>query len=140
MDDPRDEMNSVCEVAAEMATELLEKTGMVMPFALAILADGQLEMVAPDADKTGDDGAGAIEDVCSRLRSGAEEGRYRATAVVCDVRVKPHEGEETDAIRIEVEHASHTPFTCFFPYKHSDETYEHGQGYREPGRPMVFAS
>jgi len=135
----RNEMNTICRAAADMALELLETNHGIVPFAIAILKDNELEMVTPDGESVGTGGEDTLEAVRKKLQAGVAEERFFATAVVSDVRVRPSgETELTDALRIELEHADDIPITCFLPYKRLDDQYEHGKGYLEDGDSIIF--
>jgi hypothetical protein len=141
MTTPRDDMELVCRSASDFAIEQIAKHGDFIPFAVVIDHVGGLRFVQLGEDQVKDGGERSLTKIREILRTNAKKGAYMATAVASDVRVRLNKtGEITDAIRVEVEHASDEPITCMLPYCKTEKGFEQRiDPYLEPGDRTVFS-
>lgn len=125
MEDVRDEMNLVCHKAIEIAFQYLGKHGEFFPFAVALLRDGDLRLIALGEDivtSNGTENLGKLRDI---LRGGAKQRLYRCVATASDIRYRVEEtAEMTDAVHVEVEHIVDVPISCILPYRRGENGIE----------------
>ena len=134
-------MNTVCHSAIDLAVELLEKHNSLVPFAVVLLRSGDLRLIQLGPDVITPDGAENLKLIRAILSSGAKKGLYTATAVASDVRVALlDDSQETDALRVEVEHLSADPLNCFIPYRATAAGYSFEESYLEPGAHLLLTS
>ena len=104
------DLDGLLNPAVGFAQQQLEKRGEFHPYAVAVRADGETEMV--DASLAVDnslDMVAVLWEALAHRRDG-----IRAVAVVADVRVVSDGG---DAIGAEIEHAEGTALKLVLPYK-----------------------
>ena len=81
-----------------------------------------------------------IDMLRSLFREGAAKGQYKATALVCDVRVVPPYGRpKTDAIAVELDHRDDYSVIVYFPYELDHGQVKLGAAFAEKGAGQVFA-
>lgn len=110
----QEDLDGLLNVALEFAQEQLQRRGEFYPYAAAIGADGDPEMIAAhpeevDTDPENPDSIAVIEACVAALRERREE--LRASAIVSDVLL---DGE--DAIRVQLEHAEGPTLAVVLPY------------------------
>jgi hypothetical protein len=134
-----DDLNELLSGAVELAAELLQKSSEFAPFALAMqVADGEILHLEPDDDVT-DDANEVRALLVAGLREGANEARYRASAIVTDVTVEDDSGEAVmSAIHVALEHADGDPVTCIVPYTIDGDKVELAELVAEPGETLIF--
>ena len=75
----------------------------------------------------------------SGLVDGARKGTYRATALVCDVKVRlPATGEKSDAVSVSLNHRDGYSVIVIFPYKIDGEVLDFADPYAEKGEGDIF--
>lgn len=133
-------MNTLLTAAVDVATDRLSEASEFAPFGLAMIAeDGEILHLEPEDEEAIDDAEHVRALLVAGLREGANEGRYRAVAIVSDVTLEDDEGEPvTSAIHVALEHADDEPVTCLVPYDIGEETVELGELGAEPGERSVF--
>lgn len=133
-------MNTLLTAAVDVATDRLTEESEFAPFGLAMIAeDGEILHLEPEEEEAIDDAEHVRALLVAGLREGANEGRYRAVAIVSDVTLEDDEGEPvTSAIHVALEHADDDPVTCLVPYELGEETVELGELGAEPGERSVF--
>ncbi len=111
---PPNDLDRLLGACVETATRLLSKDGGFYPFALSLTAAG--EVVAPSVSPPSDHPT--ADEVVELLVTALREGRdgLRAVALCTDVRLRSDEGEERDAIRLELEAATGDPLVVVVPY------------------------
>jgi hypothetical protein len=136
----QDDLNALLNGAVDVATDLLATDSEFAPFALAIQAeDGEIFHLEPDEEDMDLDAQQVAAALAGGLREAANEGRWRATAIVADVTLEDEEGEAvTAAIHVSLEHADGEPVTAVVPYEIGDENVELGDLMAEPGESVVF--
>ncbi len=99
------------------AEQMLSKHGEFYPFGGVKLADGEFNVVAGYEGDGQPATEAIIETLKKGLRAGAAEGRYRATALVYDVRVRMDDDDEpSDAVAVALDHRAHYSVLVVFPY------------------------
>ncbi len=130
------DLESLLGPAIGFAQEQLAQHGEFHPYAAAALADGDVTFVAAFPD--GEDDPAAV-DVIAACRAALSAGRerYRATAVVADVRL----AGDGDAVQLELEHVEGTALTLLLPYTRKRLTgrLEYGQLQAAAGERHVWA-
>ena len=119
--------------SVEAAVRMLSQEGEFYPFALAMTADG--EVVAPQVSPSSD--RPTADEVADLLLAALQEARstLRASALCSDVRIRDDQGEERDAIRIELEAPEADPLVVVVPY--ADQKLD--QPFGMPGERRVFS-
>ncbi len=139
MSDPKADcealMNSVLPFAEQMLTTHRE----FVPFGGAMRPDRQLVSVA---GYEGNEHPKSVE-VIALLKEGliaaAQNGEYKATAIVYDVRVKlPLLEEKSDAIAISLNHRDNYSVIVLFPYKINAGQLILGTAFAQKGEADIF--
>ncbi len=114
--DAKAEVESLMSEGMPFAEQMLSKHDEFYPFAVVMSADGNIEhnALAADVDASA---AGIYEQLESVLGAGANTGRYRATAIFADRKVKrPTDSKEVEVVQVALEHQSGYAVNVFFPY------------------------
>jgi hypothetical protein len=108
------DLDQLLSAAIEAASRLLSTDGEFYPFAVAMTEAG--ELVAPAVDP--EDEQPTADQVVDLLVEALREGReaIRAAAVVSDVTMAGDEGQQRDAIRVELEPRRGEAVTVVVPY------------------------
>jgi hypothetical protein len=115
MSDEPNPLDELLNASVEAAMRLLGVDGEFYPFAVALTEDG--ELVAPSVDP-GEDQPTAdrvVELLVAELRA-ARDG-LAATALVTDVTIAGDEGQERDAIRVDLEPRAGDAVLVVVPYR-----------------------
>lgn len=110
------DLDRLLGASIEAATQLLSKDGEFYPFALGLTTGG--DVVTPHVDPgSGHPAAEHVEALLLQALRGKRD-ELRACALCSDVRIRPGEGEgeERDAIRIELESPAADPLVVLVPY------------------------
>ncbi|MDQ4044638.1 MAG: hypothetical protein M3173_04215 [Chloroflexota bacterium] len=107
------DLDGLLDAALGFAQQQLEARGKFFPYAAAVGTDGQAEMIAarPDPDDEQPRSADVIDACVAALVS--QRDYIRAGAVVADVRLAD---QNSDAIRVDLEHAEGHVLTVLLPY------------------------
>jgi hypothetical protein len=136
-----DEVETLVNTLVPFARRMLEKHGSFPPFGASVDGDGELHMVAADAEAAGAgaSAADAARLVEAGLREAAIAGEIRASGVCTDVRIDGPEGE-VEAISVALEHIDRDPLRVLVSYEVTPSG-EHGFGkpIAAPGETRVFA-
>jgi hypothetical protein len=136
----RDDLNRLLNALIPYAQQMLNQQAQFLPFAGAIGATGEVEMIGGypgDHFSTSQD----VRDLLlERLRQGARDGKFRAAALCCDMRMRRAEGEEpSEAISVSLEHADGTVVTIYMPYVRQPNGYvEYGEMYSAAAAARIF--
>lgn len=124
------------------AEEMLAEYGEFLPFGGAIMKDGSIADFGADNGTEHSSSQSLISLLESAFVEGARTGDYRATAVVCDVRVVlPNQTEKTDAIAVRLDHMSGYSVEVMIPYERvADGSYTFGEMFAQEGEHKIFAS
>jgi hypothetical protein len=133
------DMDLLLAEAIRAAVHGLRERAEFFPFALALVADGQVRHIQGGTGEEQPDAAELITVAEQSLCELAATGRVRATALVSDVRIRrPETGESSDAIRVQLEHARGQPITCYLPYSLEAGQVVRGELFAESGTAAVF--
>lgn len=130
---PPHDLDQLLGASVEAAVRMLSQEGEFYPFALAMTGDGQVvaPQVSPSSDRpTADEVAGLLLEALTASRDA-----IRASALCSDVRIRNEQGDERDAIRIELEAPQVDPLVVVVPY--ADQKLDEPFGM--PGERRVFA-
>ena len=132
--EPPNDLDRLLGACVQAATKMLSAEGEFYPFALAVTADG--EVVSPAVEPSSDHPtAEEVEALLVEALRISRDG-LRACATCSDVRIRSDEGEERDAIRIELEAPEADPLVVVVP--HAEQRLDEPFGM--PGRRRVFSS
>ena len=108
----QDDLDRLLELTLPFAQQQLAQHGEFFPFAAAVSADGSPRLLSADPAVVGQ--RPASMDVLEHLLGGLRDqaGGLRAVALVADVRV-----EDSDAVRVELEHRDGQAIRVLLPYK-----------------------
>lgn len=127
------DLDRLLGASIEAATQLLSKDGEFYPFALGLTSGG--DVVTPNVDPgSAHPAAEQVEALLVEALRGKRD-ELRACAVCSDVRIRSDQGEERDAIRIELESSGSEPLVVLVPY--ADRRLDQPIG--APGQRRVFA-
>jgi hypothetical protein len=136
----RDDLNQLLNVLIPFAQQTLGHQGGFLPFAAALSTEGKVEVIAghPGSEETT---AQEIHDVLLEgLKQGARDGKYRATGLCYEVRVRRGDADPgTDAIALALEHSDGTALDLYVPYeKKSASEINYGDLFGTAGQGRVF--
>ena len=132
------DMDTLLDEGLRAAIYFLQKNGEFFPFGVTMSPSCRITHVQ---GWTGDEHPLSKEVIDVLLRgftAGAERGEYKATALICDVRVSLDAETTTDAISVGIEHLDDEPVTCLLPYSKNGESFEFGELVAERGDRRVF--
>ena len=139
--DPKADCESLLNAVLPFAQQMLDRHGEFYPYGGAMTTDGQITSVAAYDSREHAASTDVIEFVKSAFVAGAREGKYRATALVYDVRVTlPSDGKKSDAIAVSLNHRSHNSVTVLFPYTIENAKAVIGPAVAQKGEADVFRS
>jgi hypothetical protein len=115
----RDELDALLNAVLPFAEQMLRQHGDFYPFGATIGHDGRISLIQPDLGE--DEEIPETEQIVHLLYEGlrheALRGEIRGGAVCTNVSVHLDENdEETDAVRVSLDHAKHDPLDVFQPY------------------------
>ena len=132
------DMDALLDEALNTASYFLEKNGEFFPFGVTMSPNGKINHVE---GYTGDEqppSQEVIDLLLAGMKQGAGKGDYRATALVCDVRVSTPGGPVQDAISVTIEHHTEEPVTCYLPYISTSGKFNFGDLFTERAERRVF--
>jgi hypothetical protein len=139
--DPRDGMDFLLNAVVPYALERLKEDGAFYPFAGKLSESGEeVTLLGVRAGEEPTDPAAVLETSFEALAELAAAGEIRGGAVCADVRVSiPDSDEESDAIRVSIEHVGERAIDVYLPYT-VDEAGElrFGELFASVGEPKIF--
>lgn len=111
----QDDLDGLLNAVIPFAEQHLVEHGGLYPFAGALSAGGEIDILAFEPDEGEEP---EVEDVLAQLHAAAGEtaGSGRAAAFVTDVIVDNDGDGDAEALRIEMEHREGIAFEIFLPY------------------------
>lgn len=107
----QDDLDGLLDASLPFAQEMLDKHGEFFPYALAVSGSGETMQMAGDPGEGEQPSSVAVLQILVEgLR--AERDTLRAAAIVSDVRLS-----DSDAIRVELEHAEGQAIVVLLPYR-----------------------
>ncbi|HEY7641682.1 MAG TPA: hypothetical protein VH814_18270 [Steroidobacteraceae bacterium] len=121
------------------AEKMLAKRGAFYPFGGAMTPDGEIVNIAGYDGWERPSSASLIELLNEAFREDAALGKYKATAVVYDVRVTiPDTTIKSDAIAVALDHRDDYSVIVLFPYSIEKGEVRIREPYAEKGSHRVF--
>jgi len=117
--DEQAEVRRLMNFCFALARQILTEHPAFHPFAFVLEQNGQIAQVALSEGQD-HEGAFLLETLEDLLRGRAAEGRYRAIGIAADVHIA-HDGKETDAIQVGLEHAGGYCVHVYLPYERSED-------------------
>ena len=118
MNTAKAESESLMNAALPFAEEMLQKHGEFFPYGQALDRKGKVVSVAATNGQEHPPSAEIISLLKKAFVQGANSGKYKATALVYDVRVQlPSTGAKSDAIAVSLNHRDDYSVVVFFPYR-----------------------
>jgi hypothetical protein len=111
---PKAESEALMNAALPFAEQMLEAHGEFLPYGQAMDKAGKFIAIGASDGKSKD----LIQILKSGFREGANAGKYKATALVYDVRITlPSTGGKSDAIAVSLNHQDSYAAIVFFAYR-----------------------
>ena len=102
---PKEECEELMNTILPMAKKLLSEHGEFFPVGGAMQLDGSIAAVATFDGDEHPPSQKVIDSLMEAFRAGAKQKKYKATALVYDIRtVPPGATEKTDAVAIRLDH------------------------------------
>jgi hypothetical protein len=141
MPTPKEESTQLMNELFSFAKRMLEEHQEFYPYGGYIDIDGKITHVAGKIEGTDHPRSQPIIDLLTKnFQEEARKGKYRATAIIFDVRIKPPGAEEkTDAIQICLDHREDYSIEVLFPYKIVDGDLLFGKTFAQKGNRGIFA-
>lgn len=118
MTSPKSESEALLNAALPFAEQLLAQYGEFFPYAHAMDESGKFIFVAASDRRDRPPSKELIGVLKEGLQTGARAGKYKATALVYDVRITlPESGVKSDAIAVSLNHKANYAVLLFFPYR-----------------------
>lgn len=115
---PKTESEALLNAALPFAEQMLAEHGEFFPYAQAMDESGKFIAVGASDGREHPPSKDVIELLKQGLRAGGSSGKYKATALVYDVRITlPGSGAKSDAIAVSLNHKANYAALVFFPYR-----------------------
>jgi hypothetical protein len=131
-----DSLEPILTEMVGLAQEFLAEDGEFFPFAAEMRIDGGVEMVFVETGEQSPSGQELRDFFFQTLQPSLDTGTAVAIGVCLDVQARTPDGDETDAIMVEVQEKSGGNALVFVPYQITDEEggmLEFGEPYGEYG-------
>ena len=139
MASPKSECEDLMNEALPLAERMLREHGEFYPYGLTIDATGKIAHAAASDGAERPKSAPLIQLLTAQFQDGAKSGKYRATALVYDVRVvDPSTGLKSDAIAVALDHRENYSVVVFIPYTLNQGKYVPGKLFAQKGEGRVF--
>jgi hypothetical protein len=142
----QDEREDILNACIGFAQQMLGDHGEFYPFGVSLRTDGMTMDEVYDEEGDAADGSDVpevpvvVERIVAAHRSAAATGELLACATTLDVSLTDPDGEEHDAICVDVEHRSAEPVRCLLPYEITDDGVEYGELLAVRLEPEIFTS
>ncbi|NOU26684.1 MAG: hypothetical protein HOO96_02165 [Polyangiaceae bacterium] len=114
---PKEECEELMSAVMPHAEELLAKHGEFFPFGATLSPSNEVILAAAHTGQEQPPSLDVIRLLEEGFRQGAAQARYKATALVYDVRVvPPKKAEKQDAIAVRLDHRDRYAVVVYFPY------------------------
>jgi hypothetical protein len=136
----KEECEQLMNAILPLAVEMLERHGEFYPYGGAVNSAGEIVHIGAKGQTDHPPSQELIDLLMAEFRKGASAGKYRATALVMDVKTTiPSSNEKTDAIRVLLDHHQDYSVEVFFPYKLKRKQVKFEQAFGQLGKNSVFA-
>jgi hypothetical protein len=140
MSNAKAESETLLNAALPFAEEMLHKHGEFFPYGYALNSNGEPVSVAAYDGREHPPSAELIRLLKQVLTEEAKTGKYKATALVYDVRVQlPSNGAKSDAIAVSLNHKDNYSVIVFFAYKLDGAKVVMGEVFAQQGESDIFA-
>jgi hypothetical protein len=114
---PKEECEELMSAVMPHAEELLARHGEFFPFGATLSPSNEVILTAAELAEREAPSLDVIRLLEEGFRRGAAQARYKATALVYDVRVvPPKKAEKQDAIAVRLDHRDRYAVVVYFPY------------------------
>lgn len=113
----RTDLEKLVREMLPIAKAALEERGTFAPFGGAMLADGEIRTVEPDEAEECATTESVVALLQHQLKGGANNGDYRATVAIVNVRVRQPGSVPRDAVQVKLDHQVGASLELFFPYR-----------------------
>ena len=140
MSSAKAESENLMNAAVPFAEDMLRKHGEFFPYGQALNSKGEVVVVAPHDGREHPPSAEVIRLLKQGFVQGAKAGKYKATALVYDVRVQlPSTGAKSGAIAVSLNHKDNYSVIVFLAYKLEGLKVVMGEVFATRGESDVFA-
>lgn len=140
-DAAHEDFDALLEPLFGFALQMLGEHGEFFPAGAAVTADGEVQLVAVDADDDQPEVTEVVDLLAERLGEMAAAGEIRASGIVVNV-VLELEGrdEPADAALVHLEHREGEPLDVALPYEPHGDHVHTGDLIAAPGTARVFSA
>jgi hypothetical protein len=139
MASPKSECEDLMDEALPLAERMLREHGEFYPYGLTLDMTGKVAHLGATDGTERPASAPLIKLLTAQFEDGAKAGKYRATALVYDVRVlDPSKGAKSDAIAVALDHRESYSVVVFVPYTIQAGKYRPGKIFAQKGEGHVF--
>jgi hypothetical protein len=136
---PKAESEKLMQEAIPFAENLLRKHGEFFPYGNALDPSGVVVHVAGYDGRERPPSADVMNLLKKGFVQGAKEGKFKATAMVYDVRVTlPSSGLKSDAIAVALDHRDNYSVVVFFVYEIKNGSLAMGEVFAREGLFEIF--
>jgi len=115
---PKEECEELMNALLPMVKKLLSEHGEFFPVGGTMQADGSIAFVSTYDGDEHPPSQKVIDSLIEAFRAGAMDRKYKATALIYDIRtVPPGATEKTDAVAVRLDHVSGYSVLVVFPYR-----------------------
>jgi hypothetical protein len=118
---PEQEVRTLGDYGIAYTTRALQGGAQFYPFAFVMRADGRIQRIAPKELPDFPTQEKLLRVLEEGFHAVADEGKYRAVAIVADVVIAMPDGRESEAIQLALEHRECFFRNVFYPYTLNDE-------------------
>jgi hypothetical protein len=139
MSDAQTEAEELVNVVLPHAEGMLIAHGEFFPFGGALTPDGEVAQLAVGEEHRDSPVEVIVEELKTRLRSGAGSNAYRATALVFPIEAQlPDSDDETQAVAIALDHQANFSVVLIIPYVVTEGAVEFGEAVAQQGEHEIF--
>ncbi len=139
MASPKSECENLMNEALPPAEKMLKEHGEFYPYGLTLDMTGKVTHVGATDGAERPASAPLIRLRTAQFEDGAKAGKYRATALIYDVRaLDPSMGAKSDAIAVAFDHRENYSVVVFVPYTIQAGKYFPGKLFAQKGEDHVF--
>jgi len=139
MSDAQTESEELVNAVLPHAEHMLIAHGEFLPFGGAMTLDGDIAQLAVGEEHRDSSMEAVVEELKTKLRSGAGTNTYRATTLVFPIHAQlPGADEDTEAVAIALDHQANYSVVLIIPYHLSDGAVEFGDAVAQQGEHEIF--
>ena len=141
MASPKEDCEQLMNAALPFAERMLRQEGEFYPYGAVLGNDGRISDIAGYDGKEHPASANIIKLIHDGFVQEARTGKYKATALVYDVKVAvPSNGVPSDAIAVALDHRDDYSVIVYFPYQLKNGHLTLGEAFAQKGKGDVFLS